>query len=146
MEGKAALYGSAEGKGLRKVAAMTANVFASGAARDQLLLHTDAGADRGTACPHLEVLPGRAKVQSGSAASPRSQVERIPSTDWEETFPWNCFSRRNVTTTLMRLHLNKQALCGPHRRRQSCRFGPLSLFVVGCLDNKNVVYFFYASL
>lgn len=84
----------------------------------------------------------RLRYSQVSAVSPRTQVKRIPSTDWEETFPWICFSRRNVTTTLMRLHLNKQALCGPHRRRQSCRFGPLSLFVVGCLDNKNVVYFF----
>lgn len=61
---------------------MTANVFASGAARDQLLLHTDTGADRGTACPHLEVLPGKAKVQSGfgrvpSYSSQKDSVNRL---------------------------------------------------------------------
>lgn len=52
------------------------------------------------------------------------------------------FPRLGVTTTLMCLHLNKQAVCGPHRRRQSCRFGPLSPSSEGC-PHKNDAYFYF---
>lgn len=44
----------------------------------------DVPADNATGSPHLEVLPGGGQR---TAASPFTEVERIPSTHWEETFP-----------------------------------------------------------
>lgn len=65
---------------------------------------------------------GRPCLLSLKSKGFRQQAGRRP-------FPRLCGARRNVTTTLMCLHLNQQALCGPHRRRLSCRLGPLSLSV-----------------